>query len=657
MALDSLRIGRDRLLRVFRFLEALNQHRNPAPRQMREQLWTLWVDQLPDHPAIELRRPSVESKSKEPTSGKESDSESFILKVSRPKLTRPPDPGLELKTWLEAGWDDPFEYPSVRHSKNEPGPDGQTILVKFDVETDRVSSWNLWQAKHGEWSKNERPARLAVKVFEDFYQLYGRIEREGERVELALGDGLLSWRRPEGGVSHPVLLQRLQLSFDPAIPQFTIAETERPPELYSALFQSMADVDGRAIGRAMDELDQGNYQPMGDDTTSGFLKKLVIQLSPRGEFVEADGVEGEKDDPRIARRPVCFLRARTPGFAACIEAILEDIRQREELSWPLLNVVGIDTPKETMLGTAEPGGPAESGPEPADVLLSKEANPEQIRIAQRTDFSAGTLVQGPPGTGKTHTIGNLIGHLLASGKSVLVTSHTTKALRMVRSQVVEKLRSLCVSVLENALDSRKQMESAVGTIAERLSKVDAKSLAAEGERLSRFRTELLAKLADVRERLVQARADEYQDMVIGGKTWAPSEAARFVAREKENHDWIPGPVTLGTGLPLSQSQILELYATNESIKPDVEQELSNQLPEPHDLPTLSGFEELVSTREKLPRLDPDLREELWEAGPAKATPESLAAMANKLERAVEPLSGEDRWKLAAVHAGRAGGTQ
>jgi len=225
MALDSLRIGRDRLLRVFRFLEALNQHRNPAPRQIREQLWTLWVDQLPDHPAIELRRPSVESKSKEPTSGKESDSESFILKVSRPKLTRPPDPGLELKTWLEAGWDDPFEYPSVRHSKNEPGPDGQTILVKFDVEPDRVSSWNLWQAKHGEWSKNERPARLAVKVFEDFYQLYGRIEREGERVELALGDGLLSWRRPEGGVSHPVLLQRLQLSFDPAIPQFTIAGT------------------------------------------------------------------------------------------------------------------------------------------------------------------------------------------------------------------------------------------------------------------------------------------------------------------------------------------------------------------------------------------------------------------------------------------------
>ena len=65
MDADSLRIGRDRLLRVFRFLEALNQHRNPAARQIREQLWTLWADNLPDHPAIQLGRPHVENKAKD----------------------------------------------------------------------------------------------------------------------------------------------------------------------------------------------------------------------------------------------------------------------------------------------------------------------------------------------------------------------------------------------------------------------------------------------------------------------------------------------------------------------------------------------------------------------------------------------------------------
>lgn len=57
MDLDSLRIGRERLSRVFQYLEALNQHRNPPKRQIREQLWTLWLKDLPDHPAIQRGRP------------------------------------------------------------------------------------------------------------------------------------------------------------------------------------------------------------------------------------------------------------------------------------------------------------------------------------------------------------------------------------------------------------------------------------------------------------------------------------------------------------------------------------------------------------------------------------------------------------------------
>src|SRR5258708_28511052 len=50
-------------------------------------------------------------------------------------------------------------------------------------------------------------------------------------------------------------------------------------------------------------------------------------------------------------------------------------------------------------------------------------------------------------------------------RSTLFPYTTLFRSRMVRSQVVSKLRSLCVSVLESDLDSRKQLESAVGTIA------------------------------------------------------------------------------------------------------------------------------------------------------------------------------------------------
>src|SRR5207253_4171319 len=99
--------------------------------------------------------------------------------------------------------------------------------------------------------------------------------------------------------------------------------------------------------------------------------------------------------------------------------------------------------------------------EPLDILLSKPANLEQVEIARALDAHRAVLVQGPPGTGKSHTIANLIGHLVAHGKRVLVTSHTTKALRVLRDQVVESLRPLCVAVLDQDLVSRAQMEHSV----------------------------------------------------------------------------------------------------------------------------------------------------------------------------------------------------
>ena len=81
-------------------------------------------------------------------------------------------------------------------------------------------------------------------------------------MELVLGDGILSWRRADGGIYHPILLQRLQLQFDASVPEFTLSEADHPVELYSALFQSMNDVDGRAIGRCREELDEGGFHPL-----------------------------------------------------------------------------------------------------------------------------------------------------------------------------------------------------------------------------------------------------------------------------------------------------------------------------------------------------------------------------------------------------------
>jgi DNA polymerase III delta prime subunit len=288
------------------------------------------------------------------------------------------------------------------------------------------------------------------------------------------------------------------------------------------------------------------------------------------------------------------------------------------------------------------------------VLLSKSANPEQLQIAQRLEKYGCVLVQGPPGTGKTHTIANLIGHLLAQGKSVLVTSHTTKALRMVREQVVEQLQPLCVSVLERDTASRDQMESSVEGIVEK-SSADADMLERQANVLERQRGEVLTRLRNTKKKLLDARSDEYRDIVVAGQAYSPSDAARKVAQTRGQHDWIPGRVSLGAPLPLSVADLIDLYRTNVTVTPEDERELVGTLPSPDELLAPVEFERLIDERRRLADKNLRLREDLWADASEEESPENLELLFQRLTQAMEPLRDAHGWKLAAIAAGRQGG--
>src|SRR5262249_4948943 len=204
------------------------------------------------------------------------------------------------------------------------------------------------------------------------------------------------------------------------------------------------------------------------------------------------------------------------------------------------------------------------------------------------------------------------------------------------------------------LDSRKQLESAVGSIAERLSRADAGSLEIEAKKLDSERFELLKKLEEIRNQLSEARADEYRDIAIAGKSWAPADAARQVVQEREAHGWLPGPVAAVAPLPLSVGELTDLYRTNVSLSREDENELSGHLPELHDLPRAEDFEGSVNERNRLGLDDLELRSDLWEANVEPCAPGDIELLRTALVQAVEPLSGRDKWKLAAVYAGRYG---
>jgi len=636
---------RSQIIQIFRYLQALNQVRNPPQRSFDTQAWTLWFHDLPDHPCV--RRGIIIGTTERTDAETIDNDDEFILKVSRPRLIDPPQPPKEIRSWLQDGWEQVDGSVSVK----PPVTDSNGVVTRFEDNPQRPLLLEEWKTKRAAWAESERPARRTMAIFEKLYALQGQFERESERLELMLGDGRIRWRTREGFLlDYPVLLLRLQLLFDPKIPEFSLIDTGQPSEFYTAIFQSIEEVNASAIGRCRADHEQGEWHPLGGEETTSFFRRLVNLLSPYGELIE-HGFPEKMTVPSITRDPVIFVHPRTLGIGTALESILEILPQIDHLPYSLTSLVGITgiSNERQVTLTAQQMLDAPNG-EDEHILLSKPANAEQLEIAHRLERNNAVLVQGPPGTGKTHTIANLIGHLLAQGKSVLVTSEKPKALRVLREKVVEPLQPLCVSILED--DSRKHMESTIDAISERLASSNVDRLEREAEALTRQRLELLHQLREARQKLLEARGSEYRPIIVAGESYSPTDAARYIAQYRVTDSWIPGPATPGATLPLSRSELIELYNTNAKVTIREEHEMGLSLPDPNKLLAPVDFERLLAEQTQLNNATIGYRHDLWLPESYRQPTEALQALQKRLVQEIEPIRELTGWRLAAIIAGR-----
>jgi very-short-patch-repair endonuclease len=285
------------------------------------------------------------------------------------------------------------------------------------------------------------------------------------------------------------------------------------------------------------------------------------------------------------------------------------------------------------------------------VLLSKPANLEQVEIARALDAHRAVLVQGPPGTGKSHTIANLIGHLVAHGKRVLVTSHTTKALRVLRDQVVEALQPLCVAVLEHDLETRTQMEQSVRGILARLTAAREESLEREIKALGDTRAGLIAEINRITADLRAAREAEYLPITIAGESIAPSEAARWVRERQDGNDWIPAGVEPGSPLPLDADELADLYHSNGTLAEHEDREIQDRLPDLTTLPSPREFGQLIRA---LGAKEPAELQAFWNRPPSADDLPLLGRLWTLVNETAAGLGRFQPWQRRVVAAGHAG---
>ena len=159
----------------------------------------------------------------------------------------------------------------------------------------------------------------------------------------------------------------------------------------------------------------GNDDPWEREIVDGVLKALIHSLDTKGTYNDSLDTTDTSfcDSPVVVYAPALILRERSAkGLTDTLQRIKEQIETGAEIPNEFRDLAEI--PKindEHANGDSSHSTSKFNG----EVFFPKPYNEEQHCIVERIQAASGVLVQGPPGTGKSHTIANLICHLLATG--------------------------------------------------------------------------------------------------------------------------------------------------------------------------------------------------------------------------------------------------
>ncbi len=288
------------------------------------------------------------------------------------------------------------------------------------------------------------------------------------------------------------------------------------------------------------------------------------------------------------------------------EQILEDLNERDTVPLGLTPLVEL----EGGLNASGRSPSDDQGMEPPErsqgvdeLYFPLPANDEQREIIHRLAYARGVLVQGPPGTGKSHTIANLISHLLATGHRVLVTSQTPRSLRVLKDKIPQSLADLCVVLLGHDQMAFDELEGSVKGITDQLNNWDGR---AQTQKIEELETQLdahrrAAAKADAELRSIR-QAEIYEHPPRdGGYTGTLQQIAQQVKAVEPEYRWLDflTDTTSVEGEPkLSQEQAFELLSLLRELTPELEHEAKQHIPETDALVGVEEFAAWVDAEAK-----------------------------------------------------------
>jgi len=649
LALDAINSIRpnDKVLRVVEYLKGLARVNAKTVRKIDEYRKVLWLHRVPRESGcftLAWGRDDEDS----------GDVWVEVSKKTEPVLPKVPD-GLtnwvkpeQLRTTTEI----PELYQTITIRKEEPDEDsGEVTWVTKTLVLDDFPEvrerWDAYLEKEWlPWAETHECYASVQSVYADLFHIHQDQQKLGEQYELVLGLGLLKWLTPTGQqVRRHLVTAKAFLEFEPHLGKFTVCPSTNE-ELTQVEFD-MLDVEDQPENTKSlkEEGRELGYSLWNRSDLDQLLHAIANSLSDRGHgqyypdlLQPTDGSGAEK--PVVEFAPALILRRRSPRALEQVLDTMKGLIASEEMVPDVF--LDLCESLEAQEGRDSDVEGVSLLPPGSEIYFPLLANEEQRRIILELSQKQGVLVQGPPGTGKSHTIANLICHLLATGSRVLVTAKTPRALQVLHDKLPKEIKPLCISLLGSDTDERESLERSVAGI---LEKLDGKQQAGSSTRLRELEKRIRANRGEktiAYNKLGELRESETFEHVVAGGSYQGTAAniAAQLREEEQTFSWLEDRIPHDIQLPLSEKETTWLSQAVAEFDQEMERQLNLFIPDPDsELPAPDTarklFRNVLTVKQKL---EPELQR--LQSAEARSLKRAPADTVEKLLSSLEKLVAE-----------------
>ncbi|WP_388006874.1 AAA domain-containing protein [Georgenia deserti] len=646
----------DQSSRLLDYLSAVAREIGPAPvRDVRQHEFTLWPKDVPSHRSVLLgptqERPTWLQVRRVPAPDPVEVPDALDPFIDRDSICEPSqEPRVRsdaIDAWVrsQVPGDIPTDQQDFDHVQAI-ADEVQQRRADLREEIDQAfCEWRstTWAA----WVESVTPDFAARSLYSKLYALHLRADSEQDQYEVVWGHAVISYRGEGASVVAPLLTTPVVVDMDTNDGTLRISPEHTVELELDALEGTGLDGFEDLVGLRSKTRE---YPP--DPWSAGELaevrRKLIAPLGLDALLTDSTDPAPVGSTPMLNDGWVLMMRKRPLRQERFYDELAGKLRETERVPDALASVVADKDLVDDALRSIGHDVDADDGTA-SRILMPLPTNDDQERIARQLAHSRGVTVQGPPGTGKSHTIVNLLSHLVAQGKRVLVTAQNDQALRVLRDKIPEELRDLSIAVLGSTPAAMEELRSSAQSMQDSLSAIEPvreeRRIAELGEMIDQIRENL--RRTDLA--LVEALRSEQREYPLPtGPARAP-QVAEWIS-EHRDVDVISDPVPPESVVPLTAGELTELRDLSRSIEASDAEQAVLDLPVDSWLPTAaelrqtfervdalqSAVASLESSGLRVDAVDRLSRDEL----------EAIAEMAAQEARALASLSGPWEQDLA-----------